>query len=344
VFPPRIELAMYFHSPTGSQALLFEDRDEFLARLLAVCGEAIGIRTGMAIEGFRSLKLHLQGHLVLRFDYVWSSGRQPLVLRLYQTACSPWARSDPPAAKARREFALLGWLARCGLPVPDPIWLDVQGIALDFPAVLLPAMPGHGFEDEAATPNEAMRATFKRLALAQARIHACHGNDWPGRGRLPTLPLDTVLTFLDDLVDELGDPLARGLLDEVIALRPNVEELDSVLVHGDFQLSNLRFQYGEVSAVLDWEAAVWADPRWDVASTRLSLGPVAEEYLATYEAARGCPLRQIRFWDALVATRAIALHRWHARQVSAIAEADHLAQIERWEQTAREALHHTRSS
>lgn len=335
---PEIESVMSLHSAAHSQASLWHDSDELVARLLAICSEAIGIRTGMAIEGLRSLKPHLQGHLVLRFDYVWSNGRQPLVLRLYRTAISPWARTDPPAAKARREFALLGWLARRGMPVPDPIWLDAEGAALDGPAILWPVMPGHTWKREAADPEEAARATFKRLAFTQARIHACDGADWPGRGRLPTLPLDTVLAFLNDLAAELGDPTARVLLDEVAALRPRVDEMEPVLVHGDFQLDNLRFRHGEISGVLDWEAASWADPRWDVAYTRCSLGSLAAEYLTTYEAASGRELPQIHFWDALVATRAAVLQRWQMGTAPPEMAAPSLSRIERCEEMARQAL------
>jgi aminoglycoside phosphotransferase (APT) family kinase protein len=291
---------------------LWDDPDELVARLLAICGEAISIRTGMAIEGLRSLKTHQHGHLMLRFDYVWSSGRQPLVIRIYRSDNSPWARTDPPAAKARREFALLGWLARCGFPVPNPIWLEAEGAALDHPALLMPAMAGHGWEREAGSREEVVRATFKRLAFAQARIHAAERDGWPGRGRLPTLALDTVLAFLADLARETGDEQGLALLDELATLRPKIVEMEPVLVHGDFQLSNLLFQHGEISAILDWEAAVWADPRWDVAFTRFSVAPFADEYLATYELAASRSLPQIHFWDALVAIRAAILHHWHA--------------------------------
>ncbi|HYN89111.1 MAG TPA: phosphotransferase, partial [Ardenticatenaceae bacterium] len=317
----------------------WDSLDDLVGRLLAVCGEAIGIRTGMAIEGLHSLKPHSDGHHVLRFDYVWASDRQPLVARLYSSSRSPWARSEPPVSKAQREFSLLRWLARQGLPVPDPIWLDVEGVALDSPAVLFPAMPGRGWQRLAPDLETAARATFRRLAFTQARIHAVKGAAWPGHGRLPTLPLDTVLAFLNDLASELEDSSAQALLDELLALRVFIHELDPVLVHGDYQLDNLLFEHGEISAVLDWEAAAWADPRWDIAYARCGLGPVADEYLALYEVASGRSLPHIHFWDALVAIRAMILKRWYAREQPLETLPRERARIATCEEIARKALH-----
>lgn len=299
-------------APRRAQSPIWADRDDLVARLLAVCGEAIGVRTGAAIEGLRPLQpAGSADHLVLGFDYVWSRGREPLVVKLFRSRRSPWAPEEAPVTKLRREMAVLHWLARLGWPAPLPLWHEDEGAALDAPVLLMPRLPGQPAAALWADPAEAAAATFRRLTLQLARLHALPLGEWAGRGRLPTLSLDVVLAMLGALTAEMGHPPTSALLTTLLALRPDDDPLPPALLHGDHGPANACFAHGEVSALVDWEGAILGDPRWEVADARRRAPDHAADALRLYERAAH-PLAHMPFWDALVAVREVILRRWWA--------------------------------
>lgn len=93
---------------------------------------------------------------------------------------------------AAKEFALLKWLRRCGLPVPAPLHLDETGEL--FPGPLLVMERVDGTSD---VPEDARTGALRQMAQFLARLH-----------RLEVSDLEIVRVYREVRVDE--HPVARA--------------------------------------------------------------------------------------------------------------------------------------
>lgn len=107
---------------------------------------------------------------------------------------------------------------------------------------------------------------------------------------------------------ELDEVKCRSLLTAAIP-----KPLPPALLHGDWRLGNMQCVGTEIRAVIDWEIWSVGDPRLDLAWLRLmsdpahptAIAPAAptlepDELLAAYETARGTPVADLGWFDALV--------------------------------------------
>lgn len=191
-------------------------------------------------------------------------------------------------AAIAHELAIVPYLHRRGVPVAN-----VLGVAHDLPgvpetAVLrihLAGIPAsERFSDLDAGAREAMLAAMGELL---ARVHALpraavqdfwqfpedtvrEPGDWSTNfvqkkvtSDLNVLAPSGALT--DDFVVRMTQGLPRwaaGLAETPVALAP---------LHGDFYLDNILItQEGAITGVLDWEAARFGDPLWELARTQVA--------------------------------------------------------------------------
>jgi aminoglycoside phosphotransferase (APT) family kinase protein len=109
------------------------------------------------------------------------------------------------------------------------------------------------------------------LAGTMARLHAVDPARLEGAA---TNTLDSVLADVDDKVAPLELPAFRAAAAWLRGHRP--PERRRVVCHGDIHPLNLMLEDGQVSALLDWTAALLTDPAFDVAYTAqiLALWPL----------------------------------------------------------------------
>ena len=123
--------------------------------------------------------------------------------------------------------------------------------------------------------------------------------------------------------------MARYFQDEALSgLRPGYEWLvdnrpaereSPAVCHGDFHPSNIMVNNGEVTGVIDWPGAAFADPELDVATTlvlikvaagqvepqaRPILEPFANQYLEAYRGLARLDLEKVRYYEAMRCFRA----------------------------------------
>ncbi|THF85025.1 phosphotransferase family protein [Deinococcus sp. KSM4-11] len=183
---------------------------------------------------------------------------------------------------AAQEFALLRFLHRAGLPVPEPLWQE-SGVLVQT------LMDGQSGAEGGADPES--------LAHFLARLHALEPQGLP----LRVLP---------------GSPAPQGLPDESLsesriraALAAHPPPLGRLSVlHGDLWPGNTLWSGGALSAVLDWEDAGLGDPLADVGNTRLELlffhGQSAmQDFTRAYAGAGGTDLSPLPIWDLRAALR-----------------------------------------
>lgn len=204
---------------------------------------------------FRATDLSaLDGHsgLTYGFDVVGDDGtvRDSLVLRL------PPAGGRGRNADVLRQIPVLAAMAAAGVPVANVVSPGDDNSFFGSPFLMTRRMPGQTVSID-VTDRSATREHAERAIHALAAVHAVAwqplaeaGWDSPAnylselrlwdraREKMPT-------DGLKRMAERLAEKLARNL----------PANSRTGIVHGDFQFSNLLFEDGTLTAVLDWEVA-----------------------------------------------------------------------------------------
>lgn len=198
---------------------------------------------------------------------------------------------------AELEFQLQRALHRGGIPVPEPLLVDVSGELLPDPYLIMTFI-----DATSEVPGGRTAAYLARMAALLASIH-----DMPLDG-LPALParndpLPEVFDFLPEGArwDALRSHL-RGCEDSAYTGPPR-------LLHGDFWPENVLWRQDAVVAVLDWEDAAFGDPLSDVACARLELRyrfgrDGMQRFTDAYAAHRPLDGPRLALWQIYVAAAA----------------------------------------
>jgi aminoglycoside phosphotransferase (APT) family kinase protein len=224
--------------------------------------------------------------------------RTRIVIRRYAESGGHRAR------KARGEYNTLAWLQDCGVPVPEPLYLDEQGTVLGSPGIVTAYVPG----TQVLSPSHP-ESWACSLATMLAKIHSV-----PCDAAAKRFLLDgnsEVVWFLHSgAVPEYmqAHPDGAQVWQAVHDLWPHIQPVAPALVHIDYWPGNILWDGERISAVVDWEEAAFGDPGIDVAYCRMELflsgmGQAADAFLKAYEAELGGPVANLGFWGLAAAAR-----------------------------------------
>jgi aminoglycoside phosphotransferase (APT) family kinase protein len=198
------------------------------------------------------------------------------------------------------EFPLLSSVAKLGLPVPEPLWLESSAEPFGFPFIVFRRMPGAAAGDliEGAFRKEPV--TARSLARALGRVHdkgralvapdgervssvkhtrelLTHYLDWwRAKKPFPSLVIESAFMWLLRRLDGgLGD---------------------ASVVHADTGFHNLLLDDQGNGCLLDWEFAHLGDPAEDLASCRPAVEKCLawDDFMAEYQAHGGEPVSDFR--------------------------------------------------
>lgn len=297
-------------------ALLSEDG--LRAELGRFVARSAGVRTARIV----SLDLLSGGAIQQNWAFEAELDGDPVLTRtrLVMRTDSP---STIAASRGRaEEFALLTAAHGAGIAVPEPLWLDAEGVVTGRPMFVMRWMPGiaSGHRIVKAERCDAERAAVVAdLGRQLARIHAIR----PPRDDLP---------FLDP-------PPASAALASVATMRKHLDDLPSAypateyglrwlethappahpacLAHRDFRTGNFLLDAGRVTAILDWEFAGWGDRLedigwfcarcWRFGADAREAGGIGEreDFYRAYEQESGAPIdrRFVPYWEAMAHAR-----------------------------------------
>lgn len=261
-----------------------------------------------------------------RFDAAARSGRrEALVLR-----------RDPPASlietDRRIEFGALAAAFAAGLPVPEPIALDVTAAAFGSPGFLMREVAGGRaaglFEPEPYAPHAA--AIGEQLFATLGRLHRL----MPEAAGIASVPItDAIALRLDHWVrsfeaDRLRpEPVMTAGIAWLRAHAPPPPQRVA-LVHGDYRSGNVLVADGRLLAVLDWEMAHAGDPLYDLAwlidplwahgSGRPAATLPESEAIACWQAASGLTAspEALHWWRVFAQVMGLAIWISAAREVA----------------------------
>ena len=192
------------------------------------------------------------------------------VLRLHTNA--GWLASEPDLAV--HEHAALAHASRSGLPTPEPLAADENGVAAGAPALLMSALPGN----VTLRPTR-MEPWLDALAAALTAVHAVPAEAFGWRYR-------SWLDFPSLAVPSWSSESSAWARCIAVAREAPPAE-PAVFLHRDYHPANVLWQEGRISAVVDWVNAC-AGPRGaDIAHCRGNLVQMygidaADEFLAGY--------------------------------------------------------------
>jgi len=197
------------------------------------------------------------------------------------------------------EFALLKALDRAGIPVPQPLFLDVSASILPSPYLIMAFVEG-------TTTVEVRDLTGALRQMADFLCHL-HSLELPSL-KLPTLPAleDPVLGALKYLPGTVDIQPLRDLLSNVTP-KPGRD----ALLHGDFWPENVLWKDNLLAAVLDWEDASIGNPLSDLAACRVELLCHYDEEAMTvfthhYLNSKLIDTSDLPLWEVYVAAAAVA--------------------------------------
>lgn len=186
----------------------------------------------------------------------------PLILRLFN--------NPGDTDQSRRESAFQNSLADLGYPVPRVVAQFDDGIA-NRPFNVMERIEGAPMMDEASLDPENIGRVIDWLATVHTRLHqipsapVIEAVEKAGFS-LARFSLDGRLRYMQRYFEgDTFDALRPGF-DWLIANRPAERESPSVC-HGDFHPGNIMVKDGEVTGVIDWPGAAFADPEFDVGSS-----------------------------------------------------------------------------
>ncbi|MFE6489323.1 phosphotransferase family protein, partial [Streptomyces sp. NPDC057757] len=241
-------------------------------------------------------------------------GHERVVLKVTPPGLAP-VRNRDVLRQARIMKTLAG---RPGVRVPKVLFHDEGAPPGIPPFVAMELVPGECVEPvlvpRGTLPAEQVRARALDAARMLAALHRVDP--------LRTASAAEPVVSLDDEIDRwtlafatVADELRRGYESVAERLHATVPAaMTPVFTHGDYRLGNTLCEAGSVTAVIDWEIWSLGDPRVDVTwltfftdearhpasrSDEPTGMPGKAQLLAAYQEARGEPLSELPWFEAL---------------------------------------------
>ena len=257
---------------------------ELSADVLRWVADAVGsgatIRSVISLPGATSSVLH--GIEVER-------NKRSLKLVLRRFVDADWLRDEPELA--RHEAANLRVAAQAGVPTPELIAYDEKGAHCDVPATLMTRLPG---SVELRPQN--FDLWLHQLAAAIVPFHSIEAR----RHAWSYFPYSDLARLAPP-----GWSRARGLWEQAIAIvagpRPRTR---ACFIHRDYHPTNVLWQNGAVSGVVDWVNACRGAAGFDVAWCRQNLAllygvAAADGFLHAYQSLAGASFTYDPYWDLI---------------------------------------------
>ncbi len=242
-------------------------------------------------------------------------------------------RRDPPASLIETdrttEFRAYQAFHRLGLPVPEPVALELDGAALERPFFVMEEITGCEVAsiltpDPYAAHRETIGKQFWSVLgqIAKADVAAIGLSDFDG-AREPNDAWRHEVARWEKVIDEderEPQPIAHAAI-RWLKRNPPPPAQKIGVVHGDYRTGNFLFNAaGEIRAILDWEMAHlgdpledlgWAlDPLWAHGDPSRPAGLIARaDAIRIWEATSGLKAdpKALAWWETFASLKGLAI-------------------------------------
>jgi hygromycin-B 7''-O-kinase len=190
-------------------------------------------------------------------------------------------RATPYVDDLRKEAAAIP-LAQCaGVRAPDIVVFDESCTVVEVPYMVQHRLPGHDLAQLDPSPGQ-RRAIYREVGRQLAMLHRIELPELPDEAAVFEIPVND---GAGDPYDTINDLCSAGIIDVDAArwldswhgllARQLPAEPAKALIHGDIAPQNLMVtsEPAELSGLVDWGDAEWADPATDFAKTPLAEAP-----------------------------------------------------------------------
>jgi len=210
-----------------------------------------------------------------------------LVLRRFVD--EEWVKREPDVAS--REAASLRHATRAGLSAPELVACDADGTHCGVPATLVTRLRGTVILEPTSR-----KQWLRGLAESAAQIHRVDAEGFPWKYRR----YNDGLTLAVPAWSQRPEAWEKAI--ELIESRP--PEYRGCFVHRDYHPSNVLWDRGRVSGVVDWVNGCGGPAGIDVAWCRHNLAnlhgvAVADDFLAAYMEVAGPEFEYNPYWDLI---------------------------------------------
>jgi aminoglycoside phosphotransferase (APT) family kinase protein len=202
-------------------------------------------------------------------------------------------------ARAWRAFTAMQALREQRFPVPEIYYFGWSHYTR-YVVLLMEYVEGRGDEGQPG-------AFFYRVGPHFAQtLASLHQIAWKRLPDLPVWPFRLAFNDAARRVRRLESGDLTAILGWLVPQIAQIVNLPQVVIHGDYALSKIVANRTEVGAVLGWEQASLADPRFDVGYTSAALSvygvAFSDQFIEDYQQAAG-PLMDRVFWEVFGALR-----------------------------------------
>lgn len=206
------------------------------------------------------------------------------------------------------EIRVVQAMHAAGLPVPEVLWADTEGVWLERPFTIARRLPG-SVDTTPLRGTPAMETLLGEYVDLLVRIHALDpvaaGMDFLGAPTPQSAALEQVDLMARNFDGQRleGFPAITWLIRWLRKTAPVASRIS--VVHGDYRLGNFLQENGHIIAVLDWEQVHLGDAMEEIAFMYWelwTLDPVIriEDFVRRYEARSGQPVdRKALAWYRL---------------------------------------------
>jgi aminoglycoside phosphotransferase (APT) family kinase protein len=265
-------------------------------------------------------------------------------------------RRDPPASlietERSTEFRAYEAFHKLGLPVPEPIALELEGAALERPFFVMEEVENCSVAsvlapDPYGAHREKVGEQFFNILgkIAAADPQAIGVGDFEGETDLAKTALHEVARW-EKVIDEderEPQPIARAAI-RWLKRNPPPPAQKICVVHGDYRTGNFLFDAGgDIRAILDWEMTHlgdpledlgWAiDPLWSHGDSSHPAGTIArEKALAIWEKTSGLKIDSaaLAWWEIFASLKGAAIWISAAREYADGRNADAVNAFSGW--------------
>jgi len=218
------------------------------------------------------------------------------------------------AAKAEKEFTVMGRLEEAGYPVPMVHEVETDPDALGMPFMMMDWVEGHSMMDDfLGTPVEKLGPhleVFTRLFVELHRVDPALV--FPGSSRFEDTSgyLEMALERTARDLYERGPPWLSPVIDWLDEHKRGISPGRFSVLHRDFHPGNIMVSPDGSHRVIDWGASSLGDFREDIMWTVLLASafwgrPFGETILEAYQSAVGVEVRDAGFFEVAAIFRRI---------------------------------------
>lgn len=310
------EARLYAHSREDAGSIPPSEADPFTREALETyLQKTFPEWTNLKITSFVALTGGFSKRTVLFETQDDVHGARELILRAEQTI------SLPRFSDITQEFHLIKFAVEAGLPTPDALWLedDLSHFGKAFAIMEKAEGENYGWtmgqkvqltERLVQSIIDALCAMHNAPVLSgNPRIAQSHLAEWQGCRTVSEATRHYVTDYMARLIRQTGIVPSPELARAIAWLQSNIPDVSDppVLVHHDFGLNNILIEAEQVSAILDWEAAIVVDPAYDILVMQRELADYLSvaEFLERYKAGTGRTITPYNMAYAKVAAFAI---------------------------------------